>query len=184
MDRMAAMIREVWGCGITIPGGLEKFNVDERKFRRSPDAAQRVALAERCAAEPGPYRARHSRRSRFCEAALRKSYALHRARETDRASSLRRVQRQRNRFDAGKIKLARRGIDIEPEHIAVGIEIDIEPLDNLPRLGARRALQLDIEAVRLRVIMQLHGLSSLKLQSVAPRLLEQSVLYVLQPPLA
>src|SRR4051812_47240305 len=35
-----------------------------------------------CAAEPGPYRARSSLRSRFCEAALRKSCALHRARET------------------------------------------------------------------------------------------------------
>jgi hypothetical protein len=31
----------------------------------------------------GPYGARRSLRSRFCEAALRKSYALHRARETD-----------------------------------------------------------------------------------------------------
>src|SRR4051812_11998153 len=37
----------------------------------SPDAAQRVALAERCAAEPGPYKARCLGRSRFCEAALR-----------------------------------------------------------------------------------------------------------------
>src|SRR3954468_24332139 len=37
----------------------------------SPDAVQRVALAERCAAEPGPYKARCSLRSRFSEAALR-----------------------------------------------------------------------------------------------------------------
>jgi hypothetical protein len=35
-----------------------------------------------CAAEPGPYKARCSLRPRFCEAALRKGYALHRARET------------------------------------------------------------------------------------------------------
>jgi hypothetical protein len=35
-----------------------------------------------CAAEPGPYQARCLRRSRFCEATLRKSYALHRARDT------------------------------------------------------------------------------------------------------
>src|SRR4051794_3866012 len=39
--------------------------------RRSPDAAQRVALAKRCAAEPGPYKARCLVRSRFSEAALR-----------------------------------------------------------------------------------------------------------------
>src|ERR1700754_4903304 len=41
-------------------------------LRRSPDAVQRVALAERCAAEPGPYQGRRSVRSRFCEAALKK----------------------------------------------------------------------------------------------------------------
>src|ERR1700709_1169317 len=40
---------------------------------RSPDAAQRAALAERCAAEPGPRFARDGLQpgSRFCEAALR-----------------------------------------------------------------------------------------------------------------
>jgi hypothetical protein len=45
----------------------------------------------------------------------------------------------------------RRGIDIKPDHVAIGIEIDIEPLDNLPRLGARHALQLDIETVGLGI---------------------------------
>ena len=35
-----------------------------------------------CAAEPGPYKAQCLLRSRFCEAALRKGCALHRARET------------------------------------------------------------------------------------------------------
>src|SRR3954453_18416032 len=81
------------------------------------------------------------------------------------ARSLRRVQRQRNRLDAGEIKLVRRVVDIEPDHVAIGIEIDIEPFDNLPRLRARRALQLDIEAVRLRIVVQLHGSSSRKLRS-------------------
>src|SRR3954452_2904971 len=38
---------------------------------RAPDAVQRVALAKRCAAEPGPLRALPLVRSRFCEAALR-----------------------------------------------------------------------------------------------------------------
>src|SRR5882757_7209524 len=55
-------------------------------------------------------------------------------------------------------------IDVEPDHGAIGVEIDIEPFDNLPRLRARYALQLDIEAVRLRIIMQLHGSSSRKLR--------------------
>src|SRR4051794_12646306 len=84
----------------------------------------------------------------------------------DECPSLRRAhRRQRNRLDAGKLELARGMIDIEPDHVAIGIEIDIEPFDNLPRLRARRALQLDIEAVRLRIIMQLHGPSSRKLRS-------------------
>src|SRR5438309_2902804 len=83
----------------------------------------------------------------------------------DERYSLRRAQRHRNRLDAGKIELARRGIDIEPDHVTIGVEIDIEPLDNLPRLGTRHVLQLDIEAVGLRIIVQLHGPSSRKLRS-------------------
>jgi hypothetical protein len=75
----------------------------------------------------------------------------------DEYPSLRRAhRRQRNGLDPGKIELAGRMIDIEPDHVAIGVEIDIETFDNLPRLRAGCALQLDIEAVRLRIIMQLH----------------------------
>src|SRR3954454_46478 len=76
----------------------------------------------------------------------------------DERPSLRRARRRkRNRLDPGKVELARRMIDIEADHVAVGVEINVETFDNLPRLRARRALQLDIEAVRLRIVMQLHG---------------------------
>src|SRR3954447_26399296 len=50
---------------------LERAQLAIQPGYRSPDAAQRVALAKRCAAEPGPYKARCSIRSRFSEAALR-----------------------------------------------------------------------------------------------------------------
>src|SRR6266404_2696783 len=84
----------------------------------------------------------------------------------DEYRSLRRAhRRQRNRFDPGKVEPRRRVIDIEADHVAIGVEVDVETFDNLPRLRARRALQLDIEAVCLRIVMQLHGSSSQKLRS-------------------
>src|SRR5947209_8504273 len=83
----------------------------------------------------------------------------------DERYSLRRAQRQRYRLNTGKIELPRRGIDIEPDHVPIGVEIDIETFDNLPRLRARRALQLNIETVGVGIIMQLHGPSSRKLRS-------------------
>src|SRR4051794_3615251 len=57
----------------TLPGQVFSSSASSTGLTRlrSPDAAQRVALAKRCAAEPGPYKARCSLRSRFCEAALR-----------------------------------------------------------------------------------------------------------------
>ena len=77
----ASRIREASGTGIGIHS-----QVREREFRklRSPDAAQRVALAERCAAEPGS-RLLATRRNRGPGSAKQrfaKGYALHRARDT------------------------------------------------------------------------------------------------------
>src|SRR3954463_2180841 len=47
------------GCGPTMtPSGvISGVLMVEALFYCSPDAAQRVALAKRCAAEPGPYQA-------------------------------------------------------------------------------------------------------------------------------
>jgi hypothetical protein len=96
--------------------------------------------------------------SRFCEAPLREELrAASRPGHGAVYPSLRRAhRRQRNRLDAGKVELARGMVDIEPDHVAIGVKIDIEPFDNLPRLRAGRAFELDIEAVRVRIIMQLH----------------------------
>src|SRR6185369_17475116 len=70
---------------------------------RAPDAAQRVALAKRCAAEPGP-RLLATRRNRGPGSAKQrfaKSYALHRARDT---SSLVLAARNRDRgFGLGAV---------------------------------------------------------------------------------
>src|SRR3954469_12116172 len=67
------------------PIGVARMSINHRP--RAPDAAQRVALAERCAAEPGPRLLKRKPGSRFCEAALRKSCALHRARDTNSTPS-------------------------------------------------------------------------------------------------
>src|SRR5262249_25633311 len=84
------------------------------------------------------------------------------------AGSLRCARRRKgDRLDFGQVELARGMIDVEPDDVAVGVEIDDESRDNLARFGARHVLQLDIKAIRLRVIMQLHRSSSRKVRSKA-----------------
>src|SRR5215213_2330001 len=56
-------------------------------------------------------------------------------------------------------------IDVEADDVTVRIEVYHESLDDFTRLRARRVVQFDIEAVGLRVIVQLHGSSSRKLRS-------------------
>jgi hypothetical protein len=58
-------------------------------------------------------------------------------------------RRQRNRLDAGEIELARPMIDIEPDHVAIGVEIDYQALDNLTRLSGGTTLQFDAKTVLL-----------------------------------
>src|SRR6185295_3917386 len=82
------------------------------------------------------------------------------------AMSLRRARRRkRDGFHLRQVKLARSVLDVEPDHVAIGVEIDDQTLDDLAHLGPRRAVQLDIEAVRFRIIAKLHGCSSRKSRS-------------------
>jgi hypothetical protein len=43
-------------------------------------------------------------------------------------------------------------LDIEADHITIGVETNGESVDNLAHLGARRVFEFDIEAVGFRVI--------------------------------
>jgi hypothetical protein len=57
----------------------------------------------------------------------------------------------------GEIQFLRRVADIEADDAAFGVDIDRKAFGNLTRLGAPwRRLPLDIEAVGLRIIEQLH----------------------------
>src|SRR5690348_8870535 len=56
-------------------------------------------------------------------------------------------------------------VDIKADDIAVRVQVDVKTFDDFPGLGAGDALQLDVEAVRLRIVMQLHGVPSRKLRS-------------------
>src|SRR5690348_16121911 len=72
-------------------------------------------------------------------------------------SSLRRSRgRKCNGLDLRRIELARGMVDVEANNLAFFIEVDIETERDLPRLDARNVFQLDVEAVGVRVIMQLH----------------------------
>jgi hypothetical protein len=66
--------------------GCLKFEFDDC-ITRVPGTMQR---SSRCFAELGPYRTPPFVRPRLCEASLRKSYALHRARDTESKSPARR----------------------------------------------------------------------------------------------
>src|SRR5262249_33533729 len=81
-------------------------------------------------------------------------------------ASLRRARRRKgNRLDLGQVELAGGMTDVEPNDFAVGIEVDDETRDDLSGLRARRALEFDIKAVRLRIVVQLHRSCSRKLRS-------------------
>jgi len=45
-------------------------------------------------------------------------------------------------------------IDVEADHVAFGVKIDNQALDDLACFGARRARQLDVKAVRFRIVVQ------------------------------
>jgi len=66
--------------------------------------------------------------------------------------SLRRAGRRKgNRLDLGKVELAGGAVDVEPDDIALCVQIDDEAFDDLPRLDAWGAFQFDVKAVRLRI---------------------------------
>src|SRR5713226_3174920 len=74
-------------------------------------------------------------------------------------------RRKGDRLDLGEVELAGGVVDIEPDDIAVCVEIDDKAFDNLPRLDAWGAFELDIKTVRLGIIVQFHRASLLKLRS-------------------
>src|ERR1700684_3256023 len=92
--------------------------------------------------------------------------ALYRGKGFYPSSSLRSAgRRQRYGLDLGQIELAGGVVDIEADNAAIGVKVHDQAVDNLARLRARRAGELDVEAIRLRVIMQLHRSASRKLRS-------------------
>jgi hypothetical protein len=67
-------------------------------------------------------------------------------------------------------------VDVEADDVALGAEVDDKAVDDLTGLRARRAFQLDIEAVGLRVLMQFHGSFSRKFRS------KKKALWTVLPP--
>jgi hypothetical protein len=63
---------------------------------------------------------------------------------------------KRNGLDLGEVELFRRSVDVEADDFALGIEVHQQALGDFPCLGAGRALEFDVEAVRFRVVVQLH----------------------------
>lgn len=77
-----------------------------------------------------------------------------------RSGRLQLVQRQRDRLQRGEVELLRGAVYVEADDVAALVEIGVEPGRDLPRLARRRVAQLDVEAVRLRIMLQLHWPSS------------------------
>ena len=51
----------------------------------------------------------------------------------------------------------RRVVDVEPDDVAVGVQVDIESVRDFLCPGARYVPEFDVEAVGVRVVVQLHG---------------------------
>ncbi len=58
-------------------------------------------------------------------------------------------------------------IDIEADDVAVGIKVDDQAFHNLTRFRPGSSRELDVEAVGLRIIMQLHRKNALRTISPA-----------------
>jgi hypothetical protein len=56
-------------------------------------------------------------------------------------------------------------VDVEADDVPLPVEASDKAVDDLTGLRARRAFQLDLEAVGLRVLMQFHGSCSRKFRS-------------------
>lgn len=76
------------------------------------------------------------------------------------SSRLERIERQRDRFQGGEVELFRGAVDVEADDVAGGVEVGVEAVGDLAGVARRRVFELDIETVRLRVIMELHVTSS------------------------
>jgi hypothetical protein len=62
------------------------------------------------------------------------------------------MQRQCHRFERGQVEPLGSKVNVEADDLAPLVEVDDDAVGYLARLGARGRLELDIEAVRLRVI--------------------------------
>jgi hypothetical protein len=51
-------------------------------------------------------------------------------------------------------------VDVEPDHLALRVEVDVETVGNLPAFRPRLGVKLDVEAVDFGVVVQLHDGSS------------------------
>jgi hypothetical protein len=58
-------------------------------------------------------------------------------------------------------------IDIEADDVAVGIKVDDQAFDSLTRFRPGSSRELDVEAIGLRIIMQLHRKNALRTISPA-----------------
>src|SRR3954454_19736347 len=74
-------------------------------------------------------------------------------------------QREGNGLQSRQIELTRRMVDIQAHDRARLVEVDVNPWRDLARFTAWGRLELDVETVRLGVVVQLHSASLLKFRS-------------------
>lgn len=74
-----------------------------------------------------------------------------------RHSPLFTLQRQPVGFDGIEVEAGGGVVDVEADDAAVGTEVDVEVSGDLAGFGAGRVAELDVEAVGLGEVAQLHG---------------------------
>lgn len=67
------------------------------------------------------------------------------------------VQGQRLSLQRVQIQPLRRLVDVKPNHLAVGVDVDVQPRGDLNGLRPRPCLEFRVEAVCLRIVAYSNG---------------------------
>jgi hypothetical protein len=67
------------------------------------------------------------------------------------------LQRTFDRFQGCQVEMAGCAIDVETDHLTLFVQIDTDTIGDLACFRAGLAAQFDVEAIRFRVVVQLHG---------------------------
>ena len=74
-------------------------------------------------------------------------------------------------FQGGQVQASGCLVDVEANHLPISIQIDVQPVSDLNCLGPGLRRELDVQAISLRIIVQLHDSCSVRSEELSGPLL-------------